>query len=337
MATRDVPNAAVQFGWSECGFRNEIVSSGRRMKKTIFCITWSVMILVAANSGPQMFAQAKIPLLVSTSWLEGHLHDSSLILLHYGQKEEFEKEHIPKARLVSLKKLVIDVENGLRHEMPSDKTIESVFKLWGIDNDSRIVISYGDENAFVMVARLFVTLDYAGLGEQISILSGGFPVWKREHRAVTSEMTKYAQGSFQIRKNVNVVADKNWILGHLTDPEILLIDARPETQYDGSEEDHNSPRRGHIEGALNIPFFQIQLDDTPYMIKSQAELQQLFDDNEVRKGKTVVAYCGSGIWAASIYFAARLLGYQARFYDGSLQEWGNDKTLPMTLPVGGNQ
>ncbi|OGU61523.1 MAG: hypothetical protein A2V66_00440 [Ignavibacteria bacterium RBG_13_36_8] len=274
--------------------------------------------------------------LVSTEWLDKNLNHEKLVILHYGKKEDFEKEHIPNARLISIRELIVDKENGLRHELPDDKKIESVIKSWGIDNDSKIVICYGDEMALLMAARLYMALDYSGLGDQTSILNGGFTQWKNEDRVITSKVSEYQPGNFKMKANKNVIVDKKWILENLDNPNVAIVDARPEDQYSGSAEDHNSPRRGHIQGAVNVPFFKIQSDDKPFIIKDKSELQKLFEDNFVSKGVTVVTYCGSGIWAAPVYFVARCLGYNARFYDGSIQEWGNDDTLPVTPPVNVN-
>jgi len=58
-------------------------------------------------------------------------------------------------------------------------------------------------------------------------------------------------------------------------------------------------------------------------------MDKLFQENHIKHGSTIVVYCGSGIWASPVYFAARLLGYDTLFYDGSFQGWGNDESLPV--------
>jgi thiosulfate/3-mercaptopyruvate sulfurtransferase len=47
----------------------------------------------------------------------------------------------------------------------------------------------------------------------------------------------------------------------------------------------------------------------------------------------VITYCGGAIAATVDAFALALLGYaNVAVYDGSLNEWGLDPSLPMTDP-----
>jgi thiosulfate/3-mercaptopyruvate sulfurtransferase len=43
----------------------------------------------------------------------------------------------------------------------------------------------------------------------------------------------------------------------------------------------------------------------------------------------VVSYCHIGQQATVLYFVARYLGYDARLYDGSLEEWSRHAELPV--------
>ena len=67
---------------------------------------------------PDLFSQAQQranELLVSTDWLEENLGDSLLVILQSGMKTEFEKEHIPGARYVSIWEILVENEHHCQH------------------------------------------------------------------------------------------------------------------------------------------------------------------------------------------------------------------------------
>ena len=285
---------------------------------------------LAVQSQPNSY---RPDLLVSTEWLSENLGDDRMVILHYGKTSEFEKSHIPGARLISSKDFMVDNQSGLRHELPDDQGLEQTLRTWGINNNSRIVISYSDRNSLPMATRLFFTLDYAGLGNSISLLNGGQEAWSMENRPLSNLQTVYGQGNLDIHPNKDKVVNSEWLLSNLSNNEVLIVDARPVKQYEGTAQDHNSTRRGHIEGAQNIPFNTIINEDNGYLLKSPDELQQLFNELRISEKTTLVTYCGSGIWASPIYFVARLLGYSVRFYDASFEEWGNNEALPVAVTI----
>jgi thiosulfate/3-mercaptopyruvate sulfurtransferase len=285
------------------------------------------------TSGSALLSQTKQAdedLLVSTAWLEENLADTLLVILHIGMKTEFQVEHIPGARFVSIwDVLVKKTEQELRHELPDKQELEEAFRSWGINDNSNIILCYQDVNSIKWSARLFYTLDYAGLGDRVAILNGGLKAWKEEGRSVTANESSYSEGKVDIRIVDSVRISKEEVLANLHNDEITIVDARPPERYKGTVQDEDTDRSGHIEGAVNIPYYEVTLEDSTYLFKSKEALDALFEDHMVHEGKSLITYCGTGILASTLYFTARLLGYRVRFYDGSFQEWGNDEALPV--------
>ena len=61
-------------------------------------------------------------------------------------------------------------------------------------------------------------------------------------------------------------------------------------------------------------------------------LQQYFDSRELKPSHDIITYCGGGGCASMDAFALKLMGYPSvRLYDNSLNEWGADPSLPMSL------
>ena len=95
--------------------------------------------------------------------------------------------------------------------------------------------------------------------------------------------------------------------------------------YDG--ETTGNPRDGHITGAKNIPYTDM-VDSTNHF-KPKNELAEYFK-GVATPDKELVTYCFIGQTASVVYMAGRLLGFNMKLYDGSLQEWSRIDALPMT-------
>ena len=295
----------------------------------ILIFTFCLMIQRSIVSADQTIKES---MLVTTDWLSDHLDDPEIIILHIGQKDEFEKTHIAGARLFPIRDIFQPPSETLNHEIPPIEQLTDVVSSIGIKNDSRIILSYS-EDWLTVAARAYLTLDYIGLGEKTSILDGGLAQWIKEGRLTTDEIEKTSKSDVSLNINSDALVDVNWVKENLQNPEVVLIDGRPEEFYDGSEKEDHIAKYGHITGAVSIPFPEITNEDTGYKFKDKQKLQELFLDSGVKQGSTVVAYCNTGVWASLVYFTAKYLGYKTHFYDGSFEEWAKDDSLPVTEPV----
>jgi thiosulfate/3-mercaptopyruvate sulfurtransferase len=68
-------------------------------------------------------------------------------------------------------------------------------------------------------------------------------------------------------------------------------------------------------------------------VLSTALLKEKFAAAGVTSGQTVVTYCHIGQQATVVWFAARLLGYDAKLYDGSFQDWTRHAGFPIVNPA----
>ena len=266
--------------------------------------------------------------LVSTRWLADHLGDPSLVVLHVGPKDEYEKTHVPGARYLSFEAFAAH-RDGLSLQLPAVERLDSVFESLGVSDDSRIVLIYGGR-WITPTARAYLTLDYLGLGGQTSILDGGLQAWVAEGRPVTAETPTPARGSLRPRPR-EVVADVDWVRGHLDAAEVAILDARTANYYDGTDAG-SMPRAGHLPGAQNVPYTSI-VDDS-LRFHDAATLRERFEAAGVQAGQLVITYCHIGQQASLVYFVAKMLGFDARLYDGSFQEWSRREDLPVEAPPG---
>jgi len=285
------------------------------------------VILFASFSLNHTFAQnVRQSMIVSTDWLAQHLNDPSLVLLQVGEKDEYTAAHIPGAQFIALAAISTPRGQGLTLELAPVAQLEATFQKLGVTNRSRVVI-YFSKDWVTPTARVYMTLDYLGLGDQTSILDGGLPAWRAESRAVTAESKEPGAGNFKAQPRKTLVVDADWVKANLNKPNVKILDARASQFYTGADKGR-MPRAGHIPSAKSIPYSSL-VEEKDNKFKSASSLRALFETAGVKKGDDVATYCHIGQQASLLYFVARYLGYDAHLYDGSFEDWSNRPDLPV--------
>ena len=65
------------------------------------------------------------------------------------------------------------------------------------------------------------------------------------------------------------------------------------------------------------------------MVRSSAELLQVFTKAGVQPGDTIIGYRHIGQQATAMLFAARTLGHPVLLYDGSFEDWSRHADYPV--------
>ncbi|HUQ19045.1 MAG TPA: rhodanese-like domain-containing protein [Gemmatimonadaceae bacterium] len=269
--------------------------------------------------------QARPDLLVSTGWLAAHLNDPGLVLLHVGSKKDYEAEHIPGARFVSLNdistKMDHDKPDALMLQMPASEELRTRLAALGISDNSRVIVYYGTDWV-TPATRVVFTLDYAGLGARTSLLDGGMSTWKREGHNVTAEKSIERQGSLSALRVRPIIVDADYVKSHIGKRGISVVDGRAASFYDGIETGEgmrSKHKTGHIAGAKSVPYTEITDDNL--IFRTREQLAEIFAKAGVQPGDTIVGYCHIGQQATGMLFAGRLLGHPVLLYDGSFEDW----------------
>ncbi len=264
-------------------------------------------------------------LLVSAEWLKRHHADDGLVLLQVERsRAPYDSGHVAGARFIAMADFTTR-RGELLTELPPVEHLDSLLASLGIGDRSRVVL-YGE---ILPVTRLFFTLDYLGLGARVSVLDGGLAAWRGAGGAVTTvPAPESPRAALTLHPRPELLADWAWVNAHRQDSSVSLLDARTPDEFEGKITEDGVARPGHIPGAVN-------LDWTTTIAGGHflggPELKQLFTAAGATPGKEVVTYCRVGTRASELYFAARLLGFKVRLYDGSMNEWAARKELPVTL------
>jgi thiosulfate/3-mercaptopyruvate sulfurtransferase len=288
-----------------------------------------IVLLLSASAVRSMPAGEELPLLVTSNWLAEHLGDPDLVVLHVAStRREYARGHIPGAQFLWTQSLSPSSPD-FTLVAPSPEQADSTLRQLGVSDSSKVVLCFGGGNVSP-TTRAFMTLELIGLRGRVALLDGGLEAWKAGGRAVKAGVpVPPARGTFRSRFRRDIVVDGEWVAGHLNDSAIRIVDARGTQFYEGKG--GGNPRPGHIPGSVNIPFSSL-VDSTNRLLTPDS-LRQVFITAGITAGSTVVPYCHVGQQATLVYFVARCLGFPARLYDGSFEEWSGREELPVVNPA----
>jgi thiosulfate/3-mercaptopyruvate sulfurtransferase len=264
-------------------------------------------------------------LLLTVPQLRERLTRGHVVLLQVGELADYNAGHIPGARFLPYEAISTQRSDGLVLEMPPAAALDSLFESLGVSDGSRIVL-YWSKDWYSPTTRVFLTLDYLGLGEKTSMLDGGFAAWKAAGGPVTTEVPSRTRGTLTVHPRADVIVDATAVRSAMGDARVAIIDARDSRFYTGQASGMHA-REGHVPGAKNLPFSA--LIDERGTFKPRAALEKMLDAAGATPDKRVIGYCHIGQQASVVYFAARLLGRDARLYDGSWEEWSRRSELPV--------
>lgn len=259
------------------------------------------------------------PLLVDAAYVAKHLQDPETVLVEVGSRQEYDEQHIAGARLLTPEDISTPTKaqpGQLGLELLPPDTLRNRLEAAGISDGSHVIVYSGEKEPFQLTTRVIFALQYMALGERTSLLNGGLAAWLKDAKPVTTEPPKIVAGKLTLGPLEGLVADASLVRSIADHPDYKLVDARTPNFYNGTDASFNG--KGHIPGAINIPFSEVTGSDSEIDLP---HLNQIFADAGVKPGDTVVTYCHLGAQASATLFAARLLGHPVKLYDGSFQDW----------------
>ena len=265
-----------------------------------------------------------LPLIIEPEQLEEQLGTPEILIVDLCKSEVYTRSHIPGAVHLEYGYLVAPQPPAMGC-LPGEAQLTQVLSALGLSNRTSVV-AYDDEGGG-RAARFLWTLDAVG-HSQGSLLNGGLHAWMAENRPLDNEVVTPIQTQYQVTINDDAIADKAYILRHLDDASVQLLDTRSPAEYHGQQQ--RAARAGHIPGAVNFDWVNAMDPARNPRLRAQDELKSALASLGVVPEKEIVTYCHTHHRSAHTYITLKSLGYEhVRGYPGSWSEWGNSPELPI--------
>ncbi|MFP5342173.1 MAG: sulfurtransferase [Candidatus Limnocylindria bacterium] len=269
--------------------------------------------------------------LVTTEWAREHLDDPKVRFLEVDvDTDAYESGHLPGAVGINWKRQLTD---AVLRDLVSRDGLESLLRDAGIDDDTLVVL-YGDNNNW-FAAWAYWQLRYHGV-DTVRLLDGGRVKVEADGLPLTTDAPSHSPGSISLPAETReeLRAYRQQVIDGIgTDRS--LVDVRSPEEYRGELAapahlpQEVAQRKGHIPGAVNVPWSQAVAADGTF--KPIDELRELYAAKGVDGSDEVIAYCRIGERSSHTWFVLHeLLGYeQVRNYDGSWTEYGSLVGVPI--------
>lgn len=265
-----------------------------------------------------------LKLIIEPEELEAVLDDSTVVIVDLCKAKQYRKAHIPGAYFINYPD-IIHIDKPIMGLLPSDEQISKLVSSLGITTDSH-VIAYDDEGGGC-ASRFIWTLHVFG-HSKTSLLNGGLFSWANEGHPLTKEVPDNKASDYTLTNTGEYFVDSSYIMQHLVDERMALLDARSLPEYHGKKKYAN--KGGHIPGAKHYEWTEAMDRAHNLRLLPPESIQHKLDQLGITKDREVIVYCQTHHRSAFSYVMLRALGYEnVKGYPGSWSEWGNRDDTPV--------
>lgn len=265
--------------------------------------------------------------IVSAHWLKSQhgavkLLDATWVMP--GQPPPPAHGYIPGAQIFDLDEVAAS-HPTLKHMLPSAAHFARAVGAMGISETDHVVCY--DRQGVRSSPRLWWTFQMFG-HEKVSVLDGGLPAWIEIGGELASAPARrdnpVSYRPLMARAKAVDLHAVRAAIGNGTQ----IIDARSVGRFLGRDpEPRPGLRSGHMPGSINIPYSTLLDQDGKFSASPQ--LAELFKSIDL--SQPIITSCGSGITAASLALALKILGASdVSLYDGSWTEYAAKKDAQIT-------
>lgn len=246
------------------------------------------------------------------------------------------EEHIPGSRHLDLLVDLADTSAAYHFAQPSAARAAGVLAARGISDASDVVVY--DRRYGQWAARAWWSLRTLGL--DVRILDGGLAAWRRAggaiqalddpqaHTPADAETPSATNAPPTLRPTTGGWATREDVLDVLAGRGDATLVCALEPEQFAAQAPTRYSRRGHIPGSLNLP--ARSLIDAEGALLPPPRLRDALRPHLPAPEHPVIVYCGGGVSASLTALGLVLAGHtRVSVYDGSLEEWSADPSLPL--------
>ncbi|HHJ80705.1 MAG TPA: sulfurtransferase [Candidatus Tenderia electrophaga] len=270
-------------------------------------------------------SKPSLPLILEPEQLVPLLDSKNLLIIDLSDLKTHRCYHVPGALHLSYNQLCQELPNSVG-DIPNNAPLSQTLNQIGLTAKHHVIAYDNGDNA--QACRLLWTLDLIG-HNQYSLLNGGLSAWLDEDHPNETGINKTHTGTetFSYQTDAPSV-DLLYLLQHLNDKNIQIIDARSPEEFSGQE--NRAQRGGHIPKAINLDHRRLISPEHSMRLKPKNELSKIIKEIKLKPKAETICYCHTHRRSALVYIALKSLGFSnLKAYPGSWAEWGNNLDTPI--------
>jgi len=252
-----------------------------------------------------------------------------LVLDTRGGYKDYFRGHLPTAHHINFDTLRgTDLGVPVQY-LPEDLT-KALLVRAGVDRKrTHLIYATGEalpNDEILSASMVAFVLEKYGI-EDIRIVDGGLPAWKKAKLPVTQEYFGNPMGTLPEQGNPGIALNVDDVLKRRQG--VILVDARPINEYLG--DDDIWLRKGHIPGAISFHWARLMESDNTHQFKPFTQVKAELEAAGLTPDKEILVYCGTSREGSLLRFYLRHVAKypNVRLYEGSWKEYASLKQHPV--------